>query len=408
MRRSSRPDPALAPDQDGSERLTLRDWLLGPARQLPNGPALFDALVKRMVAAGLPLARAGFHVRTLHPQQFALGCIWRPGQAAPEILSRGHGVIDSESFQLSPLRQLYIDRASEVRQRLELPDEALPFPLYRELKAEGLTDYFALPMTFFDGKIHSTSWATDRPGGFTDAQIAQIAELMPVFSLILEIHLRRRITLNLLNTYVGQHAGERILEGQITRGSGATVDAAIWFCDLRGFTALSERADRDTLLACLNDYFDCMGPAVEQAGGEILKFIGDAMLAIFPLDAPDACERALAAALAAQAAMLRLNQERRQRGDAALECGIALHAGEVMYGNIGTANRLDFTVIGPAVNLASRIEGLCAELHAGILISDGFARRCAGGPPLRSLGRHQLAGIARPVELFAPSLPAAA
>jgi adenylate cyclase len=383
-------------------RSAVLDWLIGPARRLPNAPVLVVELAQRLIAAGLPLARVSFHVRTLHPQQFGLTCIWRPDLTAPEIAAIPHGAWESDSFRQSPLRQLYIDQLPRVRQRLDLPDEALPFLLYRELKAEGLTDYCALPMTFLDGKIHSTTWSTDRPGGFTEAELSQIEDLLPVFSLLVEIHLRRRITLNLLNTYVGRHAGERILEGQITRGSGTTVDAAIWFCDLRGFTALSERAGRDELLACLNQYFDCMGHAVEAEGGEILKFVGDAMLAIFPVGEANACRRALDAALNAQAAMAALNQARAERAEEALRFGIALHVGEVMYGNIGTASRLDFTVIGPAVNLASRIEGLCRELGAEILISDSFLKGCAGGRPLRSLGRHRLAGIERTVELFTP------
>jgi adenylate cyclase len=187
--------------------------------------------------------------------------------------------------------------------------------------------------------------------------------------------------------------------GEDQRLGGRRVHATVMFCDLRGFTELSERTDRDTLLACLNQYFDCMARPVEQHGGEILKFVGDAMLAMFPLEDDQACPRALQAALDARAGMDRLNSERTGRGEEALAFGIALHAGDVMYGNIGAANRLDFTVIGPAVNLASRLERLCRTLGFSFLISDTFAGMCACAD-YRSLGRHRLLGIARPVEVF--------
>ena len=245
-----------------------------------------------------------------------------------------HGIERTELFLRSPMRVLF-EGAGAVRQRLDLPEAEFAFPLFEELRQQGLTDYVALPITFTDGKIHGTTWSSDRPGGFASEELAQIEDLLPLFGLLLEIHFNRRIAINLLDTYVGHNAGERILAGQITRGSGETVAAAIWYCDLRGFTALSERLGRDALLACLNDYFDCMAGAVERQGGEILKFIGDAMLAIFPLAGEEACRRALEAALEARATMAELNARRRERGDEALAFGIALHAGEVMYGNIG-------------------------------------------------------------------------
>jgi adenylate cyclase len=212
------------------------------------------------------------------------------------------------------------------------------------------------------------------------------------------------MAINLLDTYVGHRAGERILAGQITRGSGQTVEAAIWFCDLRGFTALSESKGRDELLDCLNRFFDCMAGPVEKHGGDILKFMGDGMLAIFPLDSERACRRAVEAAIDARKAMAALNEEQRARADKPLGFGIALHVGEVMYGNIGTADRLDFTVVGPAVNLTSRLEALCRRLGCNVLISDAFCDLCSDS--FRSLGTYRLAGISRAVEVF--TLPEAA
>ncbi len=380
------------------------DWLIGDARRLPDGRALLSELAVRLLEIGLPLARASYHIRTLHPQLFGIGIYWQRGADQIRVFRAERGVERTDLFLQSPMRVLF-EGAGAVRQRLDLPDAEFAFPLFKELREQGLTDYVALPITFSDGKIHGTTWSSDRPGGFTSEDLVQIEDLLPVFGLLLEIHFKRYVAITLLDTYVGHRAGERILEGQITRGSGATVQAAIWYCDLRGFTALSERLGRDALLACLNDYFDAMAGAVEANGGEILKFIGDAMLAIFPLEGEQACRRALQAALDARASMAAQNARRHARGEETLGFGIALHTGEVMYGNIGSARRLDFTIIGPAVNLVTRLERLCQTLGRDLLISDRFACDCAGWD-LQSLGRHGLAGIAQPVEVF--TLPAAA
>ena len=398
---AAEPRHAAAPDAEGdwpAARSPIIDWLIGEARRLPDDATLLRALCERLLEAGLPLARASFHIRTLHPELFGMGFYWQRGVDDIRVFRAEHGIQQTPLYQRSPMRLLF-EGAGAVRQRLDVPHAHFDFPLLNELRDEGLTDYVALPMTFSDGKIHGTTWSSDRPGGFTTEHLTEIYDLLPVFSLLLEIHLNRRIAVNLLDTYVGRDAGERILRGQITRGSGQTVRAAIWFCDLRGFTELSERTDRDSLLACLNQYFDSMAKPVEAHGGEILKFIGDAMLAMFPLETEQACQRALQAALDARAAMDRLNAERSARGEEALAFGLALHAGDVMYGNIGAANRLDFTVVGPAVNLTSRLERLCRSLGLNLLISDTFAGMCACAD-YRSLGTHQLVGISRDVEIF--------
>src|SRR5262245_40361537 len=404
---AAEPRSAPAPDAAGqwpAARTPVLDWLVGEARLLPNGRSLLRALCERLVEAGLPLARASFHIRVLHPQLFGMGYYWQRGSAEIRVFRAEHGIQDTSQYQQSPMRILF-EGAGAVRQRLDRPDVAFRFPLFYELREEGLTDYVALPITFSDGKIHGTTWSSDRAGGFSSSDLAQIYDLLPAFSLLLEIYLNRRVTITLLDTYVGHAAGERILRGQITRGSGETVSAAIWFCDLRGFTALAERLDRDRLLALLNQYFDRMAKPVEDHGGEILKFIGDAMLAMFPLDAADACRRALQAALDARAAMAQLNRERTAQGEQTLGFGIALHAGDVLFGNVGAANRLDFTVVGPAVNLAARLEGLCRELGLNLVVSDAFAGMCRACE-YRSLGKHSLVGINRPVEVFTvPEMP---
>ena len=399
------------PAERGTERAAnaIVDWLLsGEARQLPSGPTVLKELCLRLNAAGLPVARASFHVRTLHPQLQGLGFYWHRGRDDIEVFQARHGVRDTDLYKQSPIRLIFERETDEVRQNLELPDEAFALPRYAELKAEGMTDYLILPLTFCDGETNATTWSTDKPGGLTDEHVALIKAILPAFSLLIEIHLNRRIAINLLDAYVGRQAGERILNGQITRGSGESVEAAIWFSDLRGFTAMSESKGRDQLLSMLNQYFDRLAEPVTENGGEILKFIGDAMLAIFPLGntvGDHACARALTAAIQAQKAIADLNIERASFGQDRITCGIALHVGEVMYGNIGSANRLDFTVIGPAVNLASRIEGMCRTLGPNILLSGHFARSAGSAIPLRSLGRHQLSGIRRDIELFTPTMP---
>ena len=375
----------------------ILDWLIGEARQLPDGATVLKELGRRLVDAGVPLRRASFHMRTLHPQLFGVGLYWQRGSDDVRLFEARHGIQETALYRNNPLRALF-EEAVGVRQRLDLPDTEFAFPLFYELRDEGLTDYVALPMRFSDGKIHGATWSSDRPGGFGSDHLALIEDLLPVVGLLLEIRLNRRIAVNLLDTYVGRHAGYRILQGEITRGSGHTVRAAIWFSDLRDSTILSETQGREEFLECLNRFFDCMAGPVERHGGEILKFIGDAMLAIFPLDNDQACSRAAQAAVDARTAMAELNEELRADGRNALGFGIALHVGEVTYGNVGAADRLDFTVIGPAVNLASRLEVLCRTLGPTILISDEFARLCSY--EFRSLGMHRLAGISRPVEVF--------
>jgi adenylate cyclase len=391
--------PAPWPSRPGP----VLDWLIGEGRHLRYAQDVLAGLARELTLAGVPVERITFNLRILHPQNRAVGMVWRAGRPEVETVRVGHGIEQTPQYQDSPIRVLF-EGAGGLRQRLDLEIEDLPFPIYRELQAEGFTDYVALPMTFSDGGVHGSTWATRRPGGFASQHICAIADLLPVLALILEARTIRRLARTLLDTYVGHHAGERILSGQIRRGTGETVRAAVWYCDLRGFTRLTEITPRDALIACLNDYFECMATEIAKADGEILKFMGDGMLALFPLECPDACARALAAAEGAVAGMAGLNERRAQRGEVALGFGIALHAGEVMYGNIGAPDRLDFTVIGPAVNQAARIEKLCRDLDRSVLISADFARIYGG--PLVSLGHHGLRGVPEPALVF--TLPEAA
>ncbi len=395
--------PAERPDtgQWPARRSAALDWLVNETAGQPYLDNLFAELCQRLRAEGLPLARATMHLRTLHPQFQGARVLWRREMNEAQLNLLEHGIFDDPRFVNSPVRALY-EGAEGFRQRLDLQAEpAAEYGIYADLRQEGYTDYVALPLQFTDGRRHATSWSTDQPGGFSTTDLVEINAIMPVLAVAVEIRANRRITKNLLNTYVGKHAGERILSGDIRRGSGATVRAAIWNCDLRGFTRISEQWPRDDVIQWLNEYFDVMAAPVEAHGGEVLKFVGDGMLAVFPLDSPGACQNALRAAVEARRGMKELNARRVERGSFELGFGLALHVGDVMYGNIGTATRLDFTVIGPAVNVTSRMQTLTKELRRQVLLSAPFAMLCGGSAEfLTTLGRFPLRGVNDPLEVF--------
>ena len=382
-------------------RLIALDWLILESGRERFVERLFAGLCVRLLEDGLPIARSTLHLRTLHPQFFGARLLWRPGMEEAEITFLDHDSITDRRFLDSPVRALY-EGAEAIHQRLDLATPApREYPVYAELRAEGMTDYVAMPMAFTDGTRHACTWATDRPGGFRAADLTALGNLLPALAMATEIRLSRRIARNLLDAYVGRHAGARILAGEIRRGSGATVRAAIWQCDLRDFTTIVECLPRDEVIACLNGFFEVMGAPVEAQGGEILKFIGDGMLAIFPLEGEAACHRALRAAVEARQGLARLN-EKRQGRVGPLRFALALHVGDVMYGNIGTPTRLDFTVIGPAVNVAARLQQLAKDLDRDVLLSGPFAAMCTcDGEFLEPLGRFPLRGVPEPLEVLA-------
>ena len=399
-------DGVLAPAGDPGG--AIAGWLLEHGRRIAAPEELLDQLCQRLIDQGVPIDRVGLHSRTLHPQVSGTRVLWRRGvQRIEETAYRRDDESLGEAYRTSPLKAVY-DSGRPIRRRLEGAAAVLDFPVLAELRDEGLTDYLVMPLISIDNEARSlTSWGSRRPGGFGDLDIATIAGVLPAFAALAEIHERRRMTSTLLDTYLGSDAGRRVLGGQIRRGDGVTIAAALWFCDLRDFTGLSDELPGDAVIGLLNDYFACMAGPVQARGGEVLKFIGDAMLAIFPihddLDRDRACHTALATAIAALEALDALNAERVTQQKPALRIGLALHTGSVMYGNIGAPNRLDFTVIGPAVNLVTRIESLCKPLGRRLLASARFASPC--GSQLVSIGRHALKGIAEPQQIF--TLPGA-
>ncbi|HEX7200896.1 MAG TPA: adenylate/guanylate cyclase domain-containing protein, partial [Dongiaceae bacterium] len=313
-----------------------------------------------------------------------------------------HELVELMQGEDTPVKRVILF-GETLRRRLEVPDDELNFPILRELKAEGATGFLALPITSAHGTYnYMISYATDRPGGFTDGNVADLTHISRLLPLVIDMHSHRSIARNLLAFYLGATTGPRVLAGQIRRGMGEVLTAVLWSSDLRGFTERSDRLPGERMIAILNALFDAQANAINQHGGEILKFIGDGLLAIFPIADPgqstDAARRALEAAQEAQAAVGRLGEHASLAGEPSLRIVVALHAGSVLYGNIGAANRLDFTAIGPAVNLVSRLEGLCRPLGRTVLVSGALAEQT--GAQLVALGLHELRGIASPCAVF--------
>jgi len=378
-------------------------WLMDEERLIAARMAfLFDRFARRLRDAGLPVTRASLHIEQLHPQLASRSLVWDWDSGGAVELGHEYSIQSRDMYLASPVRAMR-EGGAPIRCRLEQADCPLDYPIVADLKARGFTDYTMRPLTFSGGIRNAVSIATDRPGGFTELDLTVLDATLPAFAAVTELQQLRRTARDLLSTYVGPNTGERIFSGAVKRGDGEVIHAVLWYCDLRGFTALSESEPLGEVLALLDDFFDRMAEPVVARGGEILKFIGDAMLAIFPCAASegavcDACDQAVAAAEAAIAGVEALSRARAAEGKAPVHCGVAVHLGEVMYGNVGAADRLDFTVIGPAVNLVSRLDHLSADLEQPIVVSASVTR--SSRREFRSLGHHKLKGIAEPQEAF--------
>ena len=382
----------------------LMAWLLGEAAGAVTTRSLIEGFTRALEKAEIPVWRFWLSLRTMHPQLFSTSWTWQQGGGDVAENTISHEQLDSDTFRNSPVAPI-LEGAGGVRRRLDIAEPQLDYPIVSELHAAGASDYVAMPLLFSDGQINPLSLTSKSPGGFSAEHLAYIYEILPLFSRLLELHAARSNSITLLETYLGKQTGRMVLDGQIRRGDGKDIHAVIWFCDLRRSTALAEALTREEFLALLNGFFDCLGGAVLHHGGEILRFIGDAALAIFPIQAhvdnaeAKACAAALAAALDAGQRITEENTHREARGQEAIDYGIGLHVGEVTYGNIGTANRLEFTVIGAAANEAARIESQCKQLGQKILISEEFARHTQ--TELMSMGRHELRGVGTAREIFA-------
>ena len=377
----------------------LTNWLIDGARSSKSPAEMMAEICNRLVDAGLPLWRVGVFVRTLHPDIVGRSFIWRP-DAEVQVGSVDFEFLDSPEFTQSPLR-LVFQQGVEIRRRLDDP-ASRRFPILDDMRAEGVTDYIAMPLPFLDHSLHAMSWTTRRPGGFTDQQIATLRSIVTPLARIIEIVTLRRTATMLLDTYVGNRAGERILHGQIRRGHADTMQAVIWLSDLRGFTALSDRLAPETVVEILNRYFDCQVASIREHGGEVLKFMGDGLLAVFPVGEHDGeldsvCGRVVQAARQSRANVAAMEYP---VGGAVerFRFGVALHVGTILYGNIGGGNRLDFTCIGPAVNLAARLEKMTGRLGRTIVASERFVRACDAG--WSELGEFPIAGFSNAQRVY--------
>ena len=370
------------------------DWLIDGARSAPQPQQVLAELSERLAACGIPLWRVAVFVRTLHPNVMGRRFIWRPG-AQIEVSEAPFELLETAEFRDNPIARVY-ETGRAIRRKLTDPNSAVDFPVLADLRAQGVTDYLASPLFFTDGAIHVVTCTTREPGGFTDTQVAGIEAIITPLARVAEIRALRRTASTLLDTYVGHDAGERILAGRIRVGDIEEIHAAIWLSDMRGFTALADGLPPRVLIDLLNRYFDCQVPVIIDHGAEVLKFMGDGLLAIFTIagNETEVCWRALAAARRAQANIAALSDSAMP----GLRFGLALHIGDVLYGNIGSGNRLDFTCIGPAVNCAARIEKLTSQLGRAILASDEFARHCPG--EFAGLGEFTLAGFSAPQLVF--------
>ena len=369
------------------EIAAIADWLIDGARSAVAPQQVLAVLCERLVAAGVPLWRAAIFVRTLHPEIAGRRFIWRQGEDV-DISDLPYEGLQQPEYRDGVFLRV-VETAALVRRRLDAAPGTADSAVLAQLREQGATDYLASPLVFSDGTIHAATWATKQPGGFAEEDIAVIEAIVTPLARVAEIRAAQRVASTLLDAYVGHHAGERILSGRIRRGDTQTIRAAIWLSDMRGFTALADRLAPAQLTELLNRYFDCQIPAILERGGEVLKFIGDGLLAIFPIgdDAGIAasCAAGLAAALEARAAIADLAVAERVR------FGLGLHVGEVLYGNIGSGNRLDFTCIGPAVNLVARLEKLAGRLGRTVLGSAAFALHSENA--LMPVGTFRLPGI---------------
>jgi adenylate cyclase len=383
----------------GSDLQKVSDWLIDGARSALSPARMMAETCERLVQAGLPLWRVGVFVRTLHPDIYGRNLVWRPG-AEVVVGTVDFDIRNTPEFRNSPLAIVFAE-GQEVRCRLDDPaSEHVPF--FDDMRAEGVTDYIALPLLFTDGSINASSWTTKQPGGFSGDELAALKTVVVPLARVIEIISLRRTASILLDTYVGNRAGQRILGGQIRRGHTDTMDAAIWLSDLRGFTALSDRLPAETVVDILNGYFDCQVSSIKTHGGEVLKFMGDGLLAVFPIDeyvgdVQEVCSRVLEAARESRASVEAMHYP---VGDVVerFRFGVALHVGRILYGNIGGGDRLDFTCIGPAVNLAARLEKIAGRLSRTIVASAGFAGICDGG--WTDLGEFPIAGFSKAERVY--------
>jgi adenylate cyclase len=382
----------------------LVDWILAQGCESDDLGAILAGLSERLVAQGVPLCRTTLHMPTIDPTAAVLEFSWWRDQG---LMSKALGPEEGQgaAFLRSPFHHLIERNIDRARWRLEDADVVKRFEMFGELRALGVTEYVLRLAQFGQGRTAlqgvALSASTDRPGGFADAEIEIIDRIVPALSVVAYRIGLSHVAAETLSAYLGSQTGARVMQGMIRRGDSQVISAALLLADLRGFTALADRAPAASVVGWLDQHLECVGDAVTEHGGEVLKFLGDGLLAIFPseqIGAERACSAAVNAAVDAGIRNAALNERRAAEGSPTLDLSTALHFGDVVYGNIGTARRLDFTIVGPAVNEVSRMEALGKALGRDLLLSQSIADRC--GRPVISLGAHELRGIAGRREMY--------
>lgn len=390
-----------APSPTSSSRAdVLHGWLLDPATTALEPAVLLGELAERLQAAGMSLHRISVWIPTKHPELWGHQLMWDP-TSGPRVVRRSHEVSTTVDYVGTPAEALHRSGAPTLRCRLERVEERGRFAMLAAMADAGATDYLLASLEPGNVAAPWISFASARPGGFADDEITSLTHAVPLLTLHVRLLAAGFATRSLLEVYLGANAARRVLQGEFRRGTGSEIDAALWFCDMRGFTSLGDCLPARDVVALLDRYFEHVAASIEDEGGEVLKFIGDAVLAVFPIGADGAqgaCRRALGAGVSA---LDRVGAWARDVEGAPqpVAIGVALHVGRVMYGNIGGRERLDFTVIGASVNELCRVESMCKPLGENLLMTADFVG-ALGEADVVSLGRHALKGVAEPKELF--------
>ncbi len=392
---------------DKDEFAKLSAWITEAGLAGQSESAILAGFCEREVALGLPLARALVLIDTLHPIYEGRAFRWTRAQKETTLTEYGRSDDDLSRWQRSPFHLLEESDEPLLRRRLTVETES-EFSIFPELRADGMTDYVAIANRFTGDEIIGrmdcvySSWATDAPQGFDDDDVADLCRLVPFLALAVKSASLARIAGTLVETYLGRDAGRRVLQGRIARGVAEQIEAVLWFSDLRDYTRISDTASPGDIIPLLNHYADAIISAIHEQGGDVLKLMGDGTLAIFTAeDRGRACDAALRAALAARRGVATVNERRAAKGLPTADMYLGLHIGSVFYGNIGSKDRLDFTVVGPAVNEVSRIAALCHSVDQPLLVSSDFASAVGEARSrLVSVGRYALRGVGRAQDLF--------
>lgn len=388
----------------------VSEWLMSQALDTGSVENIFQGCCDRLVAAGMPLSRGFLNFRTLHPLYAALSVVWRRGEDVVVREGRHGRIFTSDEWLSSPMHHMLKTGIPYLRRRLVGAGAQTDFPYLEEMAELGHTDYlgFVVPFTAaaqnddnHDGILGS--WATDRPSGFTDRDLRNLMRVQKRLAVACKVHIKDGIARNVLATYLGRDAGDQVLSGQIQRGDAERIYAVIWYSDMRASTRLADTMPSEDFLRLVNDYFECTAGAVLANGGEVLRFIGDAVLAIFPIRVGDdtatvAGMPALSALSEANRRLAVLNADRAELNHEPIDFGVGLHIGDVMFGNIGAGDRLEFSVIGPAANEVARLESLTKSLGRRALISGEFAEAVPGN--WEDLGAREVAGRERPLRVM--------